>query len=93
MKITDPNEVAFDDGIVYVICEDKVPFTGNQKLHGEAIYLDGEYDDPITLEDIAKAHPDVRKVIFDSALKGKVYSYGNHEKGEWEECGETRGYA
>lgn len=52
-----------------------------------------EYDDPITLEDIARKIPEVRMVIAESLLDGVVYRYGNHEAGKWEEVGKTKGYA
>ena len=76
------------DGIVKIFCRDK---DGNTS--GHEIIICCEYDDPITLNDIAKTYPNVNTVIAEMALEGEVYSYGNHEKGVWEQVGETRGYA
>lgn len=82
------NDKTFYDGILTVICiKDKI------KVAGERMYLDAEYNDPITLGDIAQKFPDVEMVIFEDALSGKVYTLGNHEERQWEEVGETCGYA
>lgn len=56
-------------------------------------YHDGQFDDPITLKDIAEKYPSVKLVISELALEGKVYRYGNHDKGKWEIVGTTEGYA
>lgn len=81
------NEKTFYDGILYIIeckcTEGKVT----------VVTLDGEYDEPITLSDIAEKYPDVRKVIFEEPLRGYVFDYGNHGKGKWEQVGTTKGYA
>lgn len=76
-------EVIFDDGILYII-------------HGETycrqIVL-SEYDKPISLSEIAKRYPKVKKVIFDDAMQGYVFNYGNHKNETWECVGTTIGYA
>lgn len=88
------SDVIFYDGILYIISE-----TGedNDILTVDRKFLDGEYDEPLSLEDIAKNYPNVRKVIFDDQLKGVVFNYGNHrmdpEPEMWELVGETLGYA
>ena len=79
----------FYDGILYVISID--PETCKPKIDKRV--LAAEYDDPVTLAAIALDCPDVELVIYESALRGYVYRYGNHEKGEWEEVGQTCGYA
>lgn len=77
-------QVRFFDGILIIILEDE---------RCRHIILNAEFDDPISLADIAKKYKDVDKVIFEGALRGWVYSYGNHEPDEWELVGETCGYA
>lgn len=77
-------QVRFFDGILLIVLED------NRCRH---IILNAEFDDLISLADIAKKYKDVDKVIFEDAFRGWVYSYGNHEPDEWELVGETCGYA
>ena len=92
------NEEIFYDGFLYIIrCTEKGYF-GEYGEHEpqyavEVKCLTPEYDEPWTLEDIAREYPDVRKVIFDDAIHGKVYNYGNHKDCEWELVGNTLGYA
>jgi release factor glutamine methyltransferase len=56
-------------------------------------------DSRVTLADISKRYPTVNKVIYADALRGAVYSYGNHAHDKsgniemWEKIGETVGYA
>jgi hypothetical protein len=96
------DEVIFYDGILYIICCDKETHIDGCALQPaeysvKAVCLAAEYDEPWTLADIARIYPKVCKVIYDDALKGAVYSYGNHghEKNaeKWEKVGETVGYA
>ena len=61
--------------------------------HCKIIYHDGQFDDSITLKDIAEKYPCVRIVIAEFPLRGTVYRYGNHDKGKWEIIGTTEGYA
>ena len=94
------DEVAFVDGFLYIILRNK-ELLPNEK--GEIVMnticrcLCPEYDKPWTLADIAREYPDVSKVIFDDALKGYVYNYGNHGNEQnaekWELVGTTLGYA
>lgn len=58
------------------------------------MYLDGEYDEPMSLKGIREMFPEARiiTVFAENALKGRVYRYGNH--GDfWEYVGDTIGYA
>ena len=94
-------EEIFYDGFLYIIRRVKDGYLTNEE-HVEPEYaievkcLCPEYDEPWTLEDIASEYPDVVKVIFEDALKGYVYNYGNHrndKNGElWELTGTTHGY-
>ena len=59
----------------------------------DRICIDGQYDEPFTLEQIAKKSPTVYMIIFEEPLKGKIFRYGNHEPNVWEEVGTTKGYA
>ena len=52
--------------------------------HCDVVYHHGEYNEPITLKDIAETYPYVKLVIAESGLEGTVYRYGNHEAGKWE---------
>lgn len=94
----------FYDGFLYIIRRVKKGYiTDSEEVEPEYAVevkcLNAEYDEPWTLEDIASEYPDVIKVIFEDALKGKVYNYGNHtaERNgtaeKWEKVGETLGYA
>lgn len=99
---TPDNEVIFYDGFLYIISCEKEPEIFGGEYH-DAEYsvdvkcLDGVYEEPITLADITERYPNVSKVIYDDALKGYVYNYGNHrfEKDSemWELVGTTLGYA
>lgn len=58
------------------------------------VYLDGEYDEPMTLNGIREMFPKAREitVFAENALNGRIYRYGNH--GDfWEYVGDTVGYA
>lgn len=103
-KVTNDNEVVFYDGFLYIISVTKEPYVDD--VFHEAEYaidvkcMNAEYDKPVTLADIAKDYPNVRKVIFEDALRGYVYNYGNHshDKDEknvemWELVGTVVGYA
>lgn len=72
------------DKIITIFCDDG---------HCNVIYHHGDYDEPITLKDIAETHPYVSLVIAESGLEGTVYRYGNHGYGKWESVGKTQGYA
>jgi len=89
MDMTNASEVVFDDGILWIIQEWDKP----ERVQCTNIVLSAEYDKPISLADIERDYPCVRKVLFDDALKGFVYDYGNHKEGEWELVGTTKGYA
>ena len=77
------DEVIFGDGILWIICKDGVA----------KMSIDSQYDDTITLEDIALRYPKVEIVIHEEALSGEVYRYNNYGDKEWWEIGKTRGYA
>jgi len=89
-------EEIFYDGFLYIISRsDKT----HENFTVDAICLCAEYDEPLSLADISEKYPNVCKVIFEDALRGAVYNYGNHatEKNgtaeKWEKVGETLGYA
>ena len=92
----DDGEMIFCEGALYIIQRwfDENKYARFQITN---IYLDGQYDKPISLEQIAKQYPKVFKVIFEDATTGYVFNYGNHvtEKGAeaWELVGTTIGYA
>ena len=92
----DDDKVYFTDGILYIISE-KLDDTFNYYCECKKIILCPEYDHPISLRDIEMKYPDVRMVVFEDALRGKVYDFGNHRGDKnaelWECVGETRGYA
>lgn|GEM_PF-5354143 len=93
MIIKDAKKIDLSDMIITIIfCIDTENAFENE-FGTEVIYHHGEYDKPITLADISEKYPLVRMVISESGLDGKVYRYGNHEVGVWEEVGTTIGYA
>ena len=87
------DEVVFDDGFLYIISLEEEGYSITVKC------LCAEYDEPMTLADIAKEYPNVHKVIFDDCLRGCVYNHGNHcskydpNAEMWELVGHTLGYA
>lgn len=104
-QITPDNEVVFYDGFLYIIIRTKKGYWSKDefvedKYAIEVKCMTAEYDEPITLADIAEKYPKVKKLIFDDAMRGYVYNYGNHayDKNEkniemWELVGTTVGYA
>lgn len=87
----DPDNIRFYDGFIYIIsCPDmnKNRWTIDHKIKIAEYDVSGGW----SLSDIQKMYPYVKIVIFEDALEGNVYKYGNH--GEyWEEVGKTEGYA
>lgn len=95
-------EEVFFDGFLYIISRTKEAVVTvdeyiDPKYSIDVKMLNAEYDDPISLADIAEKYPKVCKVVFDDVLKGRVYSYGNHRAKKdaemWELVGTTIGYA
>lgn len=84
--IVPDKRITFDDGVLYI-----VSLTGGE---GKVVRvtLDGAFDDPITLAEISEGYPRVRLVIYETALSGEVYRYGNHGEA-WERVGSTVGFA
>jgi hypothetical protein len=93
-KVIPDNEVIFYDGFLYII---SISGEDRENVECECICLCAEYDEPLTLSDIATKYPNVHKVIFDDALRGYVYNYKNHRIEDnneaWEQVGTTLGYA
>lgn len=98
------DEVVFDDGFLYIISLEEEASIGKNGYTGARYSiavkcLCAEYDETITLADIAKEYPNVHKVIFDDCLSGCVFNYGNHcskydpDAEMWELVGRTLGYA
>ena len=99
---TPDDKEVFYDGFLYIIRRVKEGYLTKEEYveseYGiEVKCLNAEYNEPWTLADIAREYPDVKKVIYDDALHGYVYNYGNHsnEKNaeKWELVGTTYGYA
>ena len=88
MKV-DGNAVGIWDGIARIICDNK----------GKTIYNSAngdEHDTFLSLNDCLKEIDycvGVCIVIFETALSGQIYQYGNYSDGFWYEHGETKGYA
>lgn len=96
------DEVVFYDGFLYIISREEVATAdgwGKMEYSIDVKCLCPEYDEPITLADIAKNYPNVEKVIYDDAMRGCVYNHGNHKTihdpnaEAWELVGTTMGYA
>lgn len=101
-EIKPDDEVVFYDGFIYIISREEVETAdgmGDMKYSIDVKCLCPEFDEPITLADIAEKYPNVEKVIYDDAMRGYVYNYGNHkdslhpESEAWELVGDTMGYA
>lgn len=95
-KIRNDSEVVFYDGFLYIISTPFISEDGYPHKYSVVVEtLSAEYDDPLSLADIQKKYPYVCKVIYESALEGYVYNYGNHpkDKEKWELVGTTLGYA
>lgn len=89
------DEVLFYDGFLYIIVEHRWIEDGKENHCAVLVEkcIHPEFDEPISLADIARDYPDVIKVLHDDWLEGELYSYGNYEKGEWVQYGQTRGFA
>jgi len=83
------DEVLFDDGILYIICHD----LDNGELSIGKQTLDPEYDEPISLEELALRYPEVDLVIHEDMFSGEMYRYNNYGDNEWWQTGQTRGFA
>ena len=83
------DEVLFDDGILYIIIHD----LDNGALNIGYQTLDPQYDEPISLAEIALRYPEVELVIHEDFLSGEMYRYNNYGKNEWWQTGQTRGFA
>ena len=83
------DEVLFDDGILYIICHD----LDNGALSIGKQTLDSQYDEPISLEEIALRYPEVELVIHEDFLSGEMYRYNNYGDNEWVQTGQTRVFA
>lgn len=104
-QITPDNEVIFYDGFLYIISRIKDGYWSEKEFVEDEYAIDVitltlPYTRPITLAEISEKYPKVQKLIFDDAMRGYVYSYGNHayDKNEkniemWELVGTTVGYA
>lgn len=83
------DEVLFCDGILYIICHD----LDNGALSIGKQTLDPQYDEPISLADIAERYPNIEILIHESWFNGEVFRYNNYGKNEWVQTGQTRGFA
>ena len=95
-------DVVFYDGFLYIISEDEEAHIDSEgykeaKYSLKVICLCPEYDEPLSLKDIAERYPKVEKVLYEDCLRGAIYNYGNHGSEPnaemWEKTGETLGYA
>lgn len=77
-------DVVFRDGILTIISKSCSAV--------DEIILNAEFDKPLSLADIRNKYPEVETVMFETALDGQVYEYGNHGAG-WEKVGKLTGYA
>lgn len=86
----------FTDGILYIICRpdiDKGAF-GLVDVKCKMKILNAEFDEPISLNMIAKKFPDVDFIIFDDLFEGEIWAYNNdHKDSGWEQRGTTKGFA
>lgn len=79
-------DAIFIDGILLIICGYMNSLTIKE------IILDGQYDEPLSLIEIERDHPEVRMVIFETPLLGQIFKYRPKDK-RWELAGKTNGFA
>lgn len=84
--IKDPAKVEFSECILTVITARNV-----FERECERVYL--EENEFTTLKDITDDYPNVKIVIAEGPLSGKIYRYGNHKANTWEKVGTMEGYA
>ena len=84
--IKSPEKVELTECILTVI-------TARNEFERECdrVFLD-EYE-LTTLKDIADDYPNVRILIVEGPLSGRIYRYGNHKANTWEKVGTMEGYA
>lgn len=89
------DEVLFYDGYLYIILRHCVEEKGDVNYYTTLVEkcISPEYDEPISLVDIAIKYPEVKMVIHESWLSGEVYRYDNYGEKEWIQTGQTRGFA
>ena len=85
--IKSPEKVEFSECILTIISMKKGYFIPEC----EREYL--QEDEVTTLKDIAEDIPDVKIVIAEGPLSGKIYRYGNHKANTWEKVGTMEGFA
>lgn len=97
--VVNDKDVIFYDGFLYIIsCVEVIKGNGDVEYDHYLDYLClcPEYDEPLTLTDIAERYPNVNKVIYDDMFRGAVYNYGNHSSEPnaemWEKVGSLIGY-
>ena len=95
--MVDENETRIDDGILTIVADVEWDEAGMPtKWDAKEIFVNCEYNEPITLKDIREMYPKSRsiKVIMDSALRGRAYHYQYQGDGSyWTNYGTTNGYA
>lgn len=95
-RVIPDDDVIFHDGFLYIISQTrKASLDDDPEYKLDVLCLCPEYDDPLSLKDIAEKYPKVTKVIWEDWMVGKVFNYKNHSgEGEeaWEHTGETIGF-
>lgn len=81
------DNVTFYDGIIKIICGVDAGASIKE------IFLNGEFDEPLSLNRIKAENEDVRMVIYEEGLVGYIYKFNNHGNNKWELAGRTKGYA
>lgn len=81
------DECLFVDGILYIISKSDKGYDIGK------ISIDPEYDEPISLADIAQRYPNIEILIHETWLDGEVFRYNNYGENEWVQTGQTRGFA
>lgn len=84
--IKSPEKVEFSECILTVI-------TARNEFERECDRVFLFEDEFTTLKDIADDYPDVRILIAEGPLSGKIYRYGNHKANTWEKVGTMEGFA
>lgn len=97
-ELINENDVCLYDGIITIIADVEWDDKSGMPTKWEAkeIFLDGEYDEPMTFLKVREMYPTSKSIrlICDKALKGEMYHYQYQGNGSyWVHYGTTMGYA
>lgn len=86
------NSIVDENTVIYKIGS-MIYYVGFHHVVEDLTWNKGEFDDYITLKEIAEQVKFPVRVIMDYGLNGKIYEYNNYGDGKWYLYGITKGYA